>query len=244
MTAVGAVGLEAGPRILLVEDDEALAGLIGDYLRQHAYQVEIVLRGDAGARRVLQEPAPDLVILDVMLPGLNGMDICRQVRPRFKHPILMLTARTDDFDQVVGLELGADDYVKKPVEPRVLLARVRALLRRIEVSSAVDPAEPTELVFGALQISQESRRVVLDRQPVDLTTAQFELLWLLARNAGKVLSRETIFSGLRGTDYDGLDRSIDIAMSRLRQKLRDTVSPPERIKTVRGQGYLFVADAW
>jgi DNA-binding response OmpR family regulator len=243
MTADTTASSTEGSRILLVEDDAPLAALISDYLGQHGFQVEIESRGDMAPRRIV-ERRPDLVILDVMLPGTNGMDICRQVRPHFANPILMLTARADDFDQVVGLELGADDYVKKPVQPRVLLARVRALLRRTEALASSDPDEPVELAFGALQVSRASRRVVLDNVPVELTTAQFELLWLMARNAGKILSRETLFSSLRGTDYDGLDRSIDIAMSRLRQKLGDSGNPPARIKTVRGQGYLFVADAW
>lgn len=181
-------------RILLIEDDASLARLIGEYLGQHDFLVEIELRGDAGAKRILNDQ-PDLVVLDVMLPGMNGMDVCRHVRPRFTNPILMLTARDDDFDQVVGLELGADDYVKKPVEPRVLLARIRALLRRAEASTGADRngAEPVKLSFGRLQIDRASRRVVLDKTLVELTTNEFDLLWLLACNASKVLGRETIF---------------------------------------------------
>lgn len=232
--------LAEGSRILLVEDDAGLAGLIAEYLQQHGLRVDVELRGDAGARRVLEEQ-PDLMILDVMLPGLGGLDICRQVRPQFSNPILMLTARTDDIDQVIGLDLGADDYVKKPVVPRVLLARIRALLRRTEAQASADD---DELEFGTLRISRAARRVTLGQTAVELSTTEFELLWLMASHAGKILRRDTIFSRLRGIEYDGLDRSIDVAMSRLRAKLDDRANPPARIKTVRGQGYLFVADAW
>lgn len=241
MTVSATARSEQSSLILLVEDDVSLGELIADYLRQQGFQVEIEPRGDTAVARIRRE-APDLVILDVMLPGMSGMDVCRQVRPHYVGPILMLTARTDDFDQVVGLELGADDYVKKPVVPRVLLARIRALLRRIEPGDAGE--ESADLCFGALRINRAARRVVLDQSELELTTTEFELLWLMASNAGKVLGREVMFASLRGIDYDGLDRSIDVAVSRLRQKLHDIDNPPERIKTVRGRGYLFVADAW
>ena len=230
-------------RLLLVEDDVQLASLIGEYLRQHEFQVDIELRGDVGAQRILREN-PDLVVLDVLLPGLNGMDVCRQVRGQYAGPILMLTARDDEIDEIIGLELGADDYVKKPVEPRLLLARIRALLRRADQSIVPASLELTCLSFGTFSIDRTSRRVVLDDAPVELTTGEFDLLWLLARAAGTVLSRDAILASLRGIDYDGLDRSIDVGVSRLRAKLQDTSTPPERIKTVRGKGYLFVPDAW
>lgn len=229
-------------RLLLVEDDVQLASLIGEYLRQHEFQVDIELRGDVAAQRILRE-VPDLVVLDVLLPGLNGMDVCRQVRAQYASPILMLTARDDDIDEIIGLELGADDYVKKPVEPRLLLARIRALLRRADQHSAISP-DLTCVSFGTLSIDRTSRRVLLDGAPIELTTGEFDLLWLLASAAGTVLSRESILASLRGIDYDGLDRSIDVGISRLRAKLQDTSTPPERIKTVRGKGYLFVRDAW
>lgn len=230
-------------RLLLVEDDVQLASLISEYLRQHEFQVDIELRGDVAAQRILRE-APDLVVLDVLLPGMNGMDVCRQVRGQYANPILMLTARDDDVDEIIGLELGADDYVKKPVEPRLLLARIRALLRRADQHSAAVSSELTCLSFGTFSIDRASRRVVLDGAPIELTTGEFDLLWLLASAAGTVLGRESILASLRGIDYDGLDRSIDVGVSRLRAKLQDTSTPPERIKTVRGKGYLFVPDAW
>jgi DNA-binding response OmpR family regulator len=230
-------------RILLVEDDVPLASLIGEYLREHEFHVDVELRGDSGAQRIIREH-PDLVILDVLLPGLNGMDVCRQVRDRYAGPILMLTARDDDIDEIIGLELGADDYVKKPVEPRLLLARIRALLRRADPHAAAGGSQPKSLSFGGFSIDQATRRVMLNGAVVELTTAEFDLLWLLASAGGTVLTRDAILASLRGLEYNGLDRSIDIGVSRLRAKLNDSRNPPEKIKTVRGKGYLFVPDAW
>lgn len=236
------------PRVLLVEDDPRLANLVRDYLQQQGYQVLIEGRGDRAIDRILREN-PDLVILDLMLPGKDGLEICRSVRTGYTRPILMLTAREDDMDQVVGLELGADDYVKKPVEPRVLLARIRALLRRGVPNSPTDMQTSDNnaeqvLHFSTLQICRSSLTVFLDNRPVDLTTNEFELLWLLASSAGKVMSRDDIFRELRGIDYDGLDRSVDITISRLRKKLADDSGEPQRIKTIWRRGYLFVKDAW
>lgn len=242
------------PSILVVEDDDRLAGLIRDYLRQQGYEVTIERRGDKAVSRI-PKALPDLVILDLMLPGLDGLSVCQQVRSEFKGPILILTAKEDDMDQVAGLELGADDYVKKPVEPRVLLARIRAILRRFpdsgseqsddngfETPGAADEQE--ELVFGGLRILRSSYSVFLDDNSIVFTTHEFDLLWLLATHAGEVLDRDTIFQKTRGIDYDGLDRSVDISISRLRKKLGDSSSKPFRIKTIWGRGYLFVADAW
>jgi two-component system response regulator RstA len=176
-----------------------------------------------------------------MLPGADGLTVCREVRSAYKNPILMLTARTDDMDQVLGLEMGADDYVAKPVKPRVLLARIRALLRRVETDSERDNS-PARLEFGALVIDNSAREVTLAGESVDLTSAEYDLLWLLASNAGTVLSRETIFEKLRGIQYDGQDRSIDVRISRIRPKVGDDPENPKRIKTVRSKGYLFVKE--
>jgi len=236
------------PRVLVVEDDQRLACLIRDYLRLQGYQVLIEGRGDRAIDRIIRE-APDLVILDLMLPGKDGLEVCRSVRGEYFGPILMLTAREEDMDQVVGLELGADDYVKKPVEPRVLLARIRALLRRVNARSdtevhSYDSNLEHMLNFGTLHICRSSHSVFLDKQPVDLTTNEFELLWFLASNAGRIMNRDAIFRELRGIDYDGLDRSVDIAVSRLRKKLEDDTAEPQRIKTIWRRGYLFVKDAW
>lgn len=233
-------------RVLLVEDDFRLARLVKDYLVQHGFDVAIDKRGDTGLQRIVAEQ-PDLVILDLMLPGLDGLQVCQTARKQYAGPILMLTAREDDTDQVVGLELGADDYVKKPVEPRVLLARIRALTRRFEKNAAQEERErsaPEQLVFDSLCINQASQTVTLRGQPVDLTTNELSLLWILAGHGGQVVDRETLFRQSRGISYNGLDRSVDIAVSRLRKKLGDSAAKPWRIKTIWGQGYLFVKDAW
>ena len=178
-----------------------------------------------------------------MLPGVDGLTICRELRETFDGPILIFTARDSDIDQVIGLEAGADDYVAKPVDPMVLLARTRALLRRVE-SGDKPTTSTSDIVLGGLRISQSAQEVWLDGAKVQLTTHEFELLLLLARHAGKVLSRDDIFHDLRGIEYDGLDRSIDGRISKLRRKLKDCATEPARIKTVWGKGYLLVPDAW
>ena len=234
--------------ILLVEDDRRLGDLVAKYLCRNGFDVFIERRGDTAPARIIKE-VPDLVILDLMLPGMDGLEVCRSVRSRYQGPILMLTAREDDMDQVAGLEMGADDYVKKPVEPRVLLARVRALLRRSDkVYEALSPNAPEKkkdlLVFGGLRLARSSRSVRIKGKSVILTTGEFDLLWMLAHNAGNILDRDLIYRRLKGLDYDGLDRSIDLAVSRLRKKLGDDPQNPRRIKTVWGKGYLFAPDAW
>jgi DNA-binding response OmpR family regulator len=235
-------------RILAVEDDKRLAELIRDYLQEQGYQVAIERRGDFAVQRILHE-RPSLVILDLMLPGKDGLTILQQVRTEFDGPVLILTARENDMDQVAGLELGADDYVKKPMEPRVLLARIRALLRRFaRATGAKEPdlpnGVPDELHFGRLSLNRSSHRVTLANENIDLTASEFELFWLLAANAGTILDRDTIYKVLRGSEYDGIDRSVDVMISRMRRKLGDESTPPRRIKTIWGRGYLFVTDAW
>jgi DNA-binding response OmpR family regulator len=236
-------------RILVVEDDERLAALVQDYLQTQGFEVLIENRGDTAAARIEQEK-PELIILDLMLPGKDGLAVCQSIRADFPGPILILTAREDDMDQVAGLEMGADDYVKKPVEPRVLLARIRALLRRFHQNDSDKktadhpPAQAEEVIFGTLLISRLSHAVKLAGQSISLTTNEFDLLWYLAINAGTVVSRETLYACLRGIEYDGMDRSMDVMVSRLRKKLGDDASSPRRIKTIWGQGYLFVKDAW
>ena len=215
-----------------------MSALIAEYLQQFGFAVTIEPRGDTAVARILNDQ-PDLVVLDLMLPGLDGMDVCREVRMRYTRPILMLTARDEDIDQVVGLELGADDYVTKPVKPRVLLARIRTLLRRQPASLSDQVSEKT-IVIGAFSICQMTREATLDTQPLKLTTQEFDLLWLLADNAGNVLSRDDILAALSGAEYDGLDRSVDIRIARLRKLLGDPPAAPRYIKTVRGRGYLFV----
>lgn len=233
------------PRVIIVEDDERLANLSKDYLESNGMDVSVINDGREAIRRIIKEQ-PDLVVLDLMLPSADGLEVCREVRAEYHKPILMLTARTDDVDQVLGLEMGADDYVPKPVRPRVLLARIRALLRRNDPQDSVElntPELPMErLVFGNLMIDNGAREVRLNELPVDLTSAEYDLLWLLASNAGKILSREAIFERLRGIEYDGQDRSIDVRVSRIRPKVGDDPMNPRRIKTVRSKGYLFVKD--
>ncbi len=229
-------------RILLVEDDERLAGLTAEYLSRNDLEVSIEPRGDTAEARILAEQ-PDLVILDVMLPGKDGFEVCRGVRQQYRGVILMLTARDEDFDQILGLELGADDYIAKPVQPRVLLARIKALLRRLPATGD-DAGDSDSQVFGQFRISQATRTATLNAQVIDLTTAEFDLLWLLASHAGNVLSRDDLLQELRGIGFDGLDRSIDARISRLRKKLNDDPENPTRIKTVRGKGYLFSKHDW
>jgi len=223
------------PALLLVEDDVRLAQLIKEYMGQHSFIIDIEGRGDTAVQRIIDEQ-PDLVILDLMLPGLGGMDVCRQIRPQYKNPVLMLTARDEDIDQVLGLELGADDYVIKPVKPRVLLARIQNLLRRFEQK----PETRTSFNIGELCISSATREAILAGQALSLSSQEFELLYLLTSNAGTILSRDDILSALSGIEYDGLDRSVDIRIARLRKLLMDDPATPRYIKTVRSKGYLFL----
>ena len=230
-------------RILLIEDDERLALLTAEYLRKNDFTVDIEARGDTAETRIL-EANPDLVVLDVMLPGQDGFAVCRAVRPKYEGIILMLTARDEDIDQILGLELGADDYITKPVPPRLLLARIKALLRRAGPTGTETGDEDETITFGSFRISQQTRTAMLGGETIDLTTAEFDLLWLLASHAGNVLSRDDLLQQLRGIGFDGLDRSIDARISRLRKKLNDDPENPTRIKTVRGKGYLFSKHDW
>ena len=234
-------------QILIVEDDERLAELTREYLSNNGLSVGVEHNGAVAVERIKAEQ-PDLVILDLMLPGEDGLGVCRLVRSEYSGPIIMLTARTDELDQVVGLEVGADDYISKPVTPRLLLARISAMLRRSSklkaASDTIGLQEPTDARhhFGSLIIDNSMREAWLGDEDIDLTSAEFDLLWLLASNAGRVLSREEIFSALRGISYNGQDRSIDVRVSRIRSKIGDDPEHPRRIKTVRSRGYLFVKE--
>lgn len=232
------------PKVLLVEDDVQLAGLVQEYLQRYEFEVHLEHRGDSAIERV-RILKPDILVLDLNLPGCDGLQICREIRNDFNGPIAMFTARDEDVDEVVGLELGADDYLTKPVEPRVLLARLRSLLRRYRtLTSLTTDAVGGQLSFGELHIDARARAAYLSGQQIELSTGEFDLLWLLASSAGRVVDRDSALKTLRGFGYDGMDRSVDIGISRLRRKLNDNAHRPYRIKTVRGRGYLFVLDAW
>jgi two-component system, OmpR family, response regulator len=225
-------------RVMLVEDDARLAELVTEYLSGYEFAVDLVTRGDQALER-FKDIAPDVVVLDLMLPGLDGMVVCRRLRDMSDVPILILTAREDSYDEVSGLEQGADDFVNKPVQPRVLLARLRALLRRAQGKNGVDSRV---LEFGTLRISTTDRTVSWRGQPCVLSNTEYKLLLVLAESAGRVLSRDALLKKMRGIEFDGLDRSIDNSISKLRRKFEDGDS--EKIKTVWGEGYLFSPSAW
>jgi DNA-binding response OmpR family regulator len=222
-------------KVLLIDDDRKHSDLMQAYFKRFGINLVCAYDAEQGFKKLAREE-PDLLLLDVMLPGKDGFEICREVRKTSNIPIIMLTARGDVIDRVSGLELGADDYIGKPFEPRELVARVQATLRRSEI------AGPTvgELNFEGLSIDTEARSVRVDDKPVELTSMEYELLLILARRQGRKLSRDDILSELRGIDAAILTRSVDIMISRLRQKLGDSVKPPRFIQTIWGRGYSFV----
>lgn len=227
------------PRILLIDDDEKLGELLGAYFRRFDLDLVAASHPVLGLQKLVAEK-PDLVILDVMLPDQDGFQVCREIRRTSSVPIIMLTARGDVTDRVVGLELGADDYMPKPFEPRELVARVQNVLRR--TGTREEPQQPDGLRYKDLDINLERRTVDLDGQPLDLTTMEYQLLVLFARNPGRTYTRDEILNELRGIDAQLFSRSVDILVSRLRQKLKDTTRQPRFIKTVWGTGYTFVGE--
>ncbi|MEM7317288.1 MAG: response regulator transcription factor [Planctomycetota bacterium] len=224
-------------RILLVEDDTALAAMVSEFLNANEFSATVETRGDVAVNRSVEEN-PEAVVLDVGLPGLNGFDVCQAVRTKYSGVILMLTARGEEVDEVLGLEAGADDYMAKPVRPRVLLARLRTHLRRLTPAEAAS----TPITVGSMVVDPSRRSVEIGGEAVDVTTAEFDLLKLLAENVGHTLSRNDIYQQIHGTKYDGLDRSIDLRISRLRKKLGDDPAKPQRIKSVRGVGYMLAVE--
>jgi len=221
-------------RILLVEDDARLAAMVAEYLGDAGLRVTIAGGGEQALARLACEPF-DAVVLDLMLPDLDGLEVCRRLRARSDLPVLMLTARGDAADRIVGLELGADDYLPKPFEPRELLARLRAILRR-RVGGA---QRGEQLRYGRLEIDRAARTIRVDGTPVELTAYQYALLLTLAEHAGRVMTRDALMDLMKGEPLEAFDRSIDVHISRIRAAIEDDPKKPRRILTVRGAGYVF-----
>ncbi|EAR10888.1 transcriptional regulatory protein RstA [Reinekea sp. MED297] len=230
------------PHILLVEDDASLATWIADYLTNQGYDITLATNG-IDAVTLIRDDQPDLVLLDVNLPGKDGFDVCREVRVFYHRPILIMTARLEETDEVLGLEMGADDYITKPVRPRALLARIKGLLKRELHNPVPDVASDQKLRLGALVIDATARTTTLHDEPVRISSNEFDVLWYLASHAGTIVTREQLLKDVRGLEYDGFDRSMDVLVSRIRKKL-GSAEHPDRIKTVWGKGYLLVTDAW
>jgi DNA-binding response OmpR family regulator len=220
-------------RVLLIEDDSRLAAMVSEYLSGAGYRVATAGSGADGLERLAKEPY-DALVLDLSLPDMDGLEVCRRLRARSDLPVLMLTARGDAMDRVVGLELGADDYLPKPFEPRELLARLRAILRR-----GKSPGNTRLLRFGRLEIDRDARAVRVAGREAPLTSFQFQLLVALAENAGRVLTREALMDLMKGERLEAFDRSIDVHVSRIRAAIEDDPKKPRRIITVRGAGYVF-----
>lgn len=224
-------------RVLVVDDDERLNALLMKYLGQFGLSVRAVAHPEAALRALNTDP-PDIVVLDVMLPDMDGFTVCRKIREHSHIPIIMLTARGEVTDRILGLDMGADDYLPKPFEPRELVARIEAVLRRDVRADSDD-----DLQIGPLHVSWETRSAHLNGADLGLTTAEFELLGVLVRNRGRVLTRDRIMDEIRGIDWETYDRSIDVLVSRLRQKLGDDARQSSMIRTVRGAGYSFIGGA-
>lgn len=226
---------------MLVEDDEKLADDTKEYLERYQYEVLVDYRGDTAVERILREK-PDFVILDNMLPYKDGKSICKELRPHFNAPIIIVTAHQDEVEEIVMLEIGADDYLVKPIKPRNLLARIRNLLDRYERIAREANAETSQKlsVHGSLQLDVQKRVAIVDGRIVNLTSCEFDLLSYFFANQGVTLTREEIYRQMRGIDWDGTDRSIDLRVSRLRSKIDDNGKSPRFIKSVRGTGYMLI----
>lgn len=224
----------------MIEDDQGLAGMLSEYLADRGMKVQAEYTAQAGLE-ALARGQFDAVLLDVMLPDLDGFEVCRRIRAASDVPVMMLTARGEELDRIVGLELGADDYLPKPFNPRELLARLNAILRRRQGAGLARHPE-AKLVFGRLSIDPASRTVRLDGDLCELTGYQFDLLVVLAEGAGRVQSRDQLMQNLRGHDLEAFDRSIDVHISRIRSAIEDDPKKPRRIITVRGAGYVFAAE--
>ncbi|NQZ21216.1 MAG: response regulator [Colwellia sp.] len=224
-------------KILLIDDDIELTVLISQFLTSNGFMVEVEHHGDKAKQRIL-DYQPDLIVLDLMLPGLDGLTICKDIRHSFFGAIIMLTALDDDIDEVTGLEVGADDYLCKPIKPRVLLAHIRAQLRRQTVLTQANQQDVRRVSRGELMIDSRKRLVTYQQKEVSLSSAEFDLLWVLSLSAGEIISRDQLHLEIFRLEFDGYDRSIDLRISRLRKKLGDDPKEPQIIKTIRNKGYL------
>ena len=222
-----------GDRVLIIDDDVRLSAMLADYLVQEGLEVRRAPDGEAGLQALARDP-PDIVVLDIMMPGIDGLEVCRRIRARYDLPILMLTGKGDETDRIVGLELGADDYLPKPFNPRELLARLKAILRRRHA-----PALARVTRFGQLEIDEGARAVRVRGEEKPLTSYQFDLLTAFAAHAGRVLSRDQLLDLVKGEELEAFDRSIDVHISRIRAAIEDDPRRPKRILTVRGAGYVF-----
>lgn len=232
--------MDASKKVLLVEDDTSLAQWVSEYLVEQGFEVCLCQRGDEAIQAV-KKHNPELVLLDLMLPGKDGVSVCRELRTFYQHPIIMMTAKGDEIDEVLGLEVGASDYIVKPVRPRILLARINALLRTNthHQTQVID-----EIKIGNLYIDPLARDVFVEGKKLSLSNAEYSLLYFLASNADRILDRDSVFLATKGREYDGLDRSVDVLISALRKKISDDSQSPSKIKTIWGKGYLFVSQAW
>jgi len=226
-------------RILVIDDDVELCSLVSEYLQSEGFQIECVHNGESGLERALAGDQV-LVVLDVMLPGLNGFDVLRRIRDASNIPVLLLTARGEDVDRIVGLEIGADDYLPKPFNPRELVARIRAVLRRTKTAEG---SLGDTLRVGGIELNPATRTVLQDGRRVDLTSVEFNLLQVLLQEAGQVVSRERLVDSVLGRKFSPFDRSIDMHVSKVRKKLGDADNGADYIKTVRGVGYIFARPA-
>lgn len=222
--------------ILIIDDDKKLNNLLSDYFSKFGFKVTTVTHPDEGLK-ILKRELPDIIILDIMLPKMDGFEVCKEIRKEYSIPIIMLTARGEVTDRIVGLELGADDYLPKPFEPRELVARIQSVLRR-----GSEDLKSGIIKFGRLVVDIEKHSVLLDGENVDLTTMEFEILSLFVRNPGKVFTRDHLMDRIRGIEWEAFDRSIDVLISRLRQKLNEHPKKPSFIKTIWGTGYKFIGE--
>jgi len=227
-------------RVLVIDDDVGLCELVEEYLGPEGYEVEATHNGERGIDRALSNDH-SLVVLDVMLPGMHGFDVLRRIRAKSRIPVLMLTARGDDVDRIVGLEIGADDYLPKPFNPRELVARIRAILRRTQPDEALAGGTRESLVVGDIEMDTSTRAVHRSGEAVELTAVEYDLLERLLRSAGQIAKREELVKEVLGRELSPFDRSIDMHVSNLRKKLGHQLNGMERIKTIRGVGYIYAA---